>query len=455
LERQQARDILREGIVARREYISRGAEISRNAATRQEMLTEELASLKAKTDGLAETKKAAEAEEQALRDGAAEADRGEVLRRSRILEVIGAAAESSEGVSQFAFDLLAFAKAHNAVGAFRDFLLERLPQDADDRSTLPLPSIAELEAEAAHARDEEARIAAATATAMEVDATGANPAAAINANTIDHTDIPDDPAAAAALAARIAAEAAAASDTTTTAATLPAGDAAAAAAAAAESIQAEAAGGASAALTPPSPPARQTLEEVLVGGGESSSGSDVTLPKAEAARTAYNAHISLISDKEREIKDAGGDKEATEYGVEKKYGRDGEFRVLKDKCFKKTVQGYAYEMCFFKNAKQDHVRLGSWDDTTWAANAFSDAAAGAGGSSGSGDSTVVKAKFSGGQRCWNGPARSLSVNFECHGEDTIMDVTEPSVCEYTMRFGTPAVCHPSTLEALEKELGEL
>ena len=23
----------------------------------------------------------------------------------------------------------------------------------------------------------------------------------------------------------------------------------------------------------------------------------------------------------------------------------GEFRILKDKCFKKTVQGYAYEMC--------------------------------------------------------------------------------------------------------------
>ena len=67
----------------------------------------------------------------------------------------------------------------------------------------------------------------------------------------------------------------------------------------------------------------------------------------------------------------------------------------------------------------------------------------------------VKAKFSGGQRCWNGPARSLSVEFECHGEETILDVTEPSVCEYTMRFGTPAVCHPSTLEALEKDLGEV
>jgi hypothetical protein len=32
------------------------------------------------------------------------------------------------------------------------------------------------------------------------------------------------------------------------------------------------------------------------------------------------------------------------------------FTCSKNKCFKKTVQGYAYEMCFFKNSKQDHVR---------------------------------------------------------------------------------------------------
>ena len=407
------------------------------------MLGEELAALEAETAGLAQRKERAEAEERALREGAAEEDRGEVLRRSRILEVIGAAAESSEGVSQFAYDLLAFARAHGAVGAFGDFLRERLPPDADERGTLPLPSVAELEAEAAHrARGGEARMAA-----MEVDAAGGAATAdtaAATAATIDHTDVPEDPAAAAALAARIAAEDAAASDTTTPT-TAPVGGSAAAA----ESIQAEAAGHVPAAPGPP--PARQTLEEILSGsggGGEDSARSDVTLPKAEAARTAYNAHLSLVSDKEREIKDAGGDKEAAEYGVEKKFGRDGEFRVLKDKCFKKTVQGYAYEMCFFKNAKQDHVRLGSWDDATWTANGFREATAGAA-------AAGVKAKFSGGQRCWNGPARSLSVEFECHGEETILDVTEPSVCEYTMRFGTPAVCHPSTLEALEKDLGEV
>ena len=432
----RARDTLRNGISARREYISRGAEMSTNTATRQEMLREELQALQAKTETLDQRKKEAEEEEKSFRASTQEESRGEVLRRSRILEVIGAAAESSEGVSQFAYDLLMFAKTHKAVGGFRDFLLERLPEDADDRTTLPLPSNAELEAEAAHARDEAARIAAEAATAMEVDAAGAaavDAAEQLSAQTIDHDDVPTDPAAAAALAARIAAEAASASDPSANQVD---------AAAATETIQAEAAS-----HVPAPPPVRQTLEQVL-GVGENAQ-SDVTLPKADAARTEYNSHLSLISNKEREIKDAGGDNEVAEYSVEKKYGRDGEFRILKDKCFKKTVQGYAYEMCFFKNAKQDHVRLGSWDDEVWTANGFKIEGDGAE------TSSVIKAKFTGGQRCWNGPARSLSVEFECYQEDQILDVTEPSVCEYTMKFGTPAVCDPTALEALERELGEL
>lgn len=154
-----------------------------------------------------------------------------------------------------------------------------------------------------------------------------------------------------------------------------------------------------------------------------------------------------MSDKEQEIRSAGGDKEAEEFGVEKKYGRDGEFRILKDKCFEKTVQGYSYKMCFFKDAKQDHVRLGSWDDATWKANGFKEGRQETQG--------VVKAKFTGGQRCWNGPSRSLSVDFECATREIILDVSEPAICEYQMRFGTPAVCDEKTLEMLERELGEL
>ena len=132
-----------------------------------------------------------------------------------------------------------------------------------------------------------------------------------------------------------------------------------------------------------------------------------------------------------------------EYSVEKKYGRDGEFRILKDKCFKKTVQGYAYEMCFFKNAKQDHVRLGSWDDEVWTANGFKIEGDGAE------TSSVIKAKFTGGQPM-EGPARSLSVEFECYQGDQILALTEPSVCEYTMKFGTPP-CATGQL-GVEREL---
>ena len=92
--------------------------MSTNTATRQEMLREELQALQAKTETLDQRKKEAEEEEKSFRASTQEESRGEVLRRSRILEVIGAAAESKKRVSQFAYDLLMFAKTHKAVGDF-------------------------------------------------------------------------------------------------------------------------------------------------------------------------------------------------------------------------------------------------------------------------------------------------------------------------------------------------
>ena len=427
---QQKLAVLREGIAKREDYISRGKELSKNEAMRQDMLAEELALLKAKTPSLEEEKERAEKEEEALKKQAAEEGRAEVLRRSRILEVIGAAAESSEGVSQFAMDLLEFASKNNAVDAFRDFLLERLPKDAEERTSLPLPSQAELDAEAAAVETAAAAAAAeaaATRTSAEVEVAAAGDTTQVSASTIEHTDVPEDPAAAAALAAKIAAEAAANSDTS-----VPSSDP--------SDIGAVGETGSAADLPP-----RQTLSELILSSDAAA--NSVALPAAEEARSRLEAHRRSVSDKEQEIRTAGGDKEANEFSIEKKYGRDGEFRVLKDKCFEKTVQGYAYKMCFFKDAKQDHVRLGSWDEATWKANGFKD---------GSQDvPAVVKAKFTGGQRCWNGPARSLDVAFECAGDEVILDVSEPAVCEYNMRFGTPAVCDVMGLEKLERELGEL
>lgn len=49
-------------------------------------------------------------------------------------------------------------------------------------------------------------------------------------------------------------------------------------------------------------------------------------------------------------------------------------------------------------------------------------------------------KWENGDTCWNGPARSVSVNVEC-GEDVAIETfSEPSKCEYVARVRSPAVC---------------
>jgi protein kinase C substrate 80K-H len=106
-----------------------------------------------------------------------------------------------------------------------------------------------------------------------------------------------------------------------------------------------------------------------------------------------------------------------------KYGPNLEFLALKDECFEKSFQGYKYSFCFFGNAKQDFNSLGNM-------NSLGEMEA---------DGTMT-VKFTDGARCWNGPARSLHVALQCGGENEMLDVYEPSVCEYHMKFTTPAVC---------------
>ena len=49
-------------------------------------------------------------------------------------------------------------------------------------------------------------------------------------------------------------------------------------------------------------------------------------------------------------------------------------------------------------------------------------------------------RFSNGQHCWNGPARSLVVSLSCGPDNKILGVEEPEVCKYAMRLETPAAC---------------
>jgi protein kinase C substrate 80K-H len=49
-------------------------------------------------------------------------------------------------------------------------------------------------------------------------------------------------------------------------------------------------------------------------------------------------------------------------------------------------------------------------------------------------------KFEKGTKCWNGPARSLTVEVSCGAEDEILTVEEPDTCRYVATMTSPAAC---------------
>merc|ERR1712013_741079 len=146
------------------------------------------------------------------------------------------------------------------------------------------------------------------------------------------------------------------------------------------------------------------------------------IKNAEAARKAFNDVDRQFRDVEREIKQL-------QESLEKDHGEDNVFAVLSGQCFSLTDNEYTYKMCPFDHCSQrgkhggSETRLGNWGSWT-----------------GPDDDKYSSMKFTGGQGCWNGPARSTIVYLQCGAENTITSVTEPNRCEYEMHFSTPAAC---------------
>jgi len=143
---------------------------------------------------------------------------------------------------------------------------------------------------------------------------------------------------------------------------------------------------------------------------------------AEAARAEYNSADRQLRDLEREIT-------RLSEGLGKEYGPDSVFAVLQGTCFEYTDNEYTYKMCPFDMCSQRgksggaETRLGGWGEWT-----------------GPDHDRHASMKFTGGQTCWNGPARSTLVHLHCGGDNQLTAVSEPNRCEYEMHFTTPAVC---------------
>ncbi|KAI3794859.1 hypothetical protein L1987_37499 [Smallanthus sonchifolius] len=120
------------------------------------------------------------------------------------------------------------------------------------------------------------------------------------------------------------------------------------------------------------------------------------------------------------------------------FGPEKEFYSLYGQCFEIKEKQYVYKVCPFKEATQEEghstTRLGQWDKF---------------------DESHRVMLFSNGDKCWNGPQRSLTVRLRCGSKVEVADIDEPSRCEYSALLTTPAVCQEGRLKELEDKLEEV
>ncbi|XP_024361244.1 glucosidase 2 subunit beta isoform X2 [Physcomitrium patens] len=146
--------------------------------------------------------------------------------------------------------------------------------------------------------------------------------------------------------------------------------------------------------------------------------------EAERIRNQYSEATTQLATVQHQISEL-------ESKLKEDFGPEAVFYSFHDKCFELKVQKYNYKVCPFKQAIQQEghmsTRLGNWDG-------FKD------------NYTVMM--FSSGDRCWNGPDRSLRVKLLCGVRTELRNVDEPSRCDYVAELVTPTLCLESKLQVL-------
>jgi len=153
--------------------------------------------------------------------------------------------------------------------------------------------------------------------------------------------------------------------------------------------------------------------------------------EAEQIRNQYSEETTKLSNMQNQISEL-------ETKLKEDFGPEGEFYSFYDKCFDLRVKKYVYKVCPYKQATQEEghmtTRLGNWEG-------FKD------------NYSVLM--FSHGDRCWNGPDRSLRVKLRCGTKSELRNVDEPSRCDYTAELVTPSFCLESRMQELQKKLEQL
>ncbi|XP_075492979.1 glucosidase 2 subunit beta isoform X1 [Primulina tabacum] len=117
------------------------------------------------------------------------------------------------------------------------------------------------------------------------------------------------------------------------------------------------------------------------------------------------------------------------------FGPEKEFHSFYGQCFEINQNKYVYKICPFKQATQVEGHstsgLGNWEKF---------------------DDSYRIMLFSNGDKCWNGPDRSLKVKLRCGLRNEATDIDEPSRCEYLALLSTPALCLDHKLKELQEKL---
>lgn len=115
-------------------------------------------------------------------------------------------------------------------------------------------------------------------------------------------------------------------------------------------------------------------------------------------------------------------------GNSPKFGVDGELYIIRDTCHTVESGKYEYEVCIFGKAtqrdagqKSGGTNLGSWDKVERYDGGR-------------------RLKWSGGTKCWNGPARSAEVVVTCGSETKLLAADEPETCRYVFQMESPIGC---------------
>jgi hypothetical protein len=144
----------------------------------------------------------------------------------------------------------------------------------------------------------------------------------------------------------------------------------------------------------------------------------------KAAEEALEHATSAQSDAQKQLDELSG-KQGKDYGPQKA------FFPLDGKCINLKQAQYSYDVCPYGNAKQDHTSLGNFAGF---------------------DNNYTIMRFTEGQTCWNGPARTLTVTLVCGAEEILSKVDEPSKCEYTAILATPAACDDKFAQPIDTTL---